>query len=313
MSSIEIEALSKTFSKRKREDVIAVDRLDLTLPSGQVFGFLGPNGAGKTTTIKMMCGLVTPTSGSVRLNGYDIYGQRAEAVRQLGVVLEGTRSVYWRLTAWENLMYFGRLKGLRGSDIKGRAEQLLTELELWDRRNEPVREFSRGMQQKVAVACALIADPPIVLLDEPTLGLDVQSARTLKGWIRRLASERGKTVLLTTHQLDMAQELCDLVAIMNGGRLIADRPVGELLRLFSDEHYRIRLRGDVNGGLADITGLKVEHIEGDTVISGAIADQDRLYGILDKTRDLGFPLIAVERAEPDLEEVFVRLLEDVSQ
>ena len=313
MGSIEIEALSKTFSKRKSEDIVAVDRLDLTLTAGQVFGFLGPNGAGKTTTIKMMCGLVTPSSGSVRLNGYDIESQRSEAMRQLGVVLEGTRSVYWRLTAWENLMYFGRLKGLRGKEIKGTAEWLLTELELWDRRDEPVREYSRGMQQKVAVACALIADPPIVLLDEPTLGLDVQSARTLKGWIRRLASEQGKTVLLTTHQLDMAQELCDRVAIINNGRLVADRPVRELLRLFSDEHYRIRLRGVVNGGLADTTRLKVERVEGDTVISGAIVDQDMLYDILAKTRDLGFPLVSVERAEPDLEEVFVRLLEDASQ
>jgi ABC-2 type transport system ATP-binding protein len=310
LGSIEIETLSKTFSKRKSEDVVAVDRLDLTLAAGQVFGFLGPNGAGKTTTIKMTCGLVTPTSGSVRLNGYDIDSQRSEAMRQLGVVLEGTRSVYWRLTAWENLMYFGRLKGLRGREIKATAEWLLTELELWDRRNEPVREYSRGMQQKVAVARALIADPPIVLLDEPTLGLDVQSARTLKDWIRRLASERGKTVLLTTHQLDMAQELCDRVAIMNNGRLVADRPVGELLRLFSDEHYRIRFRGDVNVRLADVTGLKVEHIEDDTVISGAIADQDRLYDILDKTRSFGFPLVSVERAEPDLEEVFVKLLGD---
>ena len=204
MYAIEIESLSKTYNKGKRAQVRAVQVLSFAVLAGQVFGFLGPNGAGKTTTIKMLCGLVTPTSGTARLNGYDVARQRGEAMRQFGVVLEGTRSVYRRLSAWENLQYFGRLKGRRGRGLKSRAEWLLGELDLWERRKEQVRELSRGMQQKVAIACALIADPPIVLLDEPTLGLDVQSARTVKTWIRRLASEQGKTVLLTTHQLDMA-------------------------------------------------------------------------------------------------------------
>ena len=209
MYAIEMISLSKTYPKRKGPPVQAVVDLSLAIPPGQVFGFLGPNGAGKTTTIKMMCGLVTPTTGVARLNGYDVSTRRGDAMRQVGVVLEGTRSVYWRMSAWENLMYSGRLKGRRGKELKARAEWLLEELDLWDRRKDTVREFSRGMQQKVSIACALVADPPIVLLDEPTLGLDVQSARTVKEWIRRLASEQGKTVLLTTHQLDMAQELCD--------------------------------------------------------------------------------------------------------
>ena len=232
MFAIEIDSLSKTYNKGKRAQVRAVQDLSFAVPAGQVFGFLGPNGAGKTTTIKMLCGLVTPTSGTARLNGYDVARRRGEAMRQFGVVLEGTRSVYWRLSAWENLQYFGRLKGRRGRDLKSRAEWLLGELDLWERRKEQVRELSRGMQQKVAIACALIADPPIVLLDEPTLGLDVQSARTVKTRIRRLASEQGKTVLLTTHQLDMAQELCNRVAIINEGRLVADRSMGDLLGLF---------------------------------------------------------------------------------
>ena len=167
------------------------------------------------------------------------------------------------------------------------------------------------MQQKVAIACALIADPPIVLLDEPTLGLDVQSARTVKGWIRRLASEQGKTVLLTTHQLDMAQELCDRVAIMNEGRLVADRPVSELLRLFGDDHYRIRFGGSLNGALDALGGLDVTESNGETVITGAISDQERLHVILEQARKTGIPLLSVQRGEPDLEHVFVRLLEEV--
>src|SRR5260370_30921752 len=133
--------------------------------------------------------------------------ERSHAVRQLGAVLEGSRNVYWPLTGWQNLMYFGRLKGLRGHEIKPRAEQLLADLGLWDRRNETVGSYSRGMQQKVAIAAALITDPPIILLDEPTIGLDVEAARTVRDSIAHLAADEGKTTVLTTHQLGLAQEL----------------------------------------------------------------------------------------------------------
>lgn len=143
----------------------------------------------------------------MRVNGHDVWRQRSAAVRQIGAVLEGTRNVHWPLSAWDNLIYFGHLKGMWGKKLAARAEQLLRRLALWDRRGDLVRTFSRGMQQKVAIACALTAAPPIVLLDEPTLGLDVQAARTVKDLVGRLAREQGKTVVLTTHQLDMAQEL----------------------------------------------------------------------------------------------------------
>src|SRR6266508_69921 len=153
----------------------------------EVAGLLGPNGAGKTTIIKMICGLILPSAGTIRLNRYDVARQRAAAVRQIGAVLEGSRNVYWPLSAWQNLLYFGRLKGLRAAEIKPRAERLLTDLDLWDRRDETVGSFSRGMQQTVAIAAALITDPPIILLDEPTLGLDVEAARTVREWIAHLA------------------------------------------------------------------------------------------------------------------------------
>ena len=139
----------------------------------------------------MICGLVIPTTGRVRVNGYDVARERSMAMRQIGAVLEGTRNVYWRLSAWENLMYFGRLKGYRGKALSDHAEQLLRGLDLWERRNDRVRMFSRGMQQKVAIACALVANPPIILLDEPTLGLDVQASRTVRDWIAKLAREQG--------------------------------------------------------------------------------------------------------------------------
>ena len=312
--AISIAHLGKTYQRRKAEPVVAVDDLNLEVPRGQVLGFLGANGAGKTTTIKMMCALIVPDHGEVRLNGFDVHRKRGQAMRQIGAVLEGTRNIYWRLSAWNNLIYYARLKGVSGRAVDARARRLLTELELWERKDQPVGEFSRGMQQKVAIACALIADPPIVLLDEPTLGLDVQASRTVKHWIGRLAKEEGKTVVLTTHQLDMAEELCDRVAIMRTGKLIADQPTAALLQLFQGDHYQIQLdaalESDHLAELAPRLGrLRVLHANGHTTLSGPIADQDELMAVIGALHASGAPLLRVEKAEPTLEEVFVRLME----
>ena len=310
-AAIEIESLSKVFRSRGGNEVEAVRRLDLTVEPGQVFGFLGSNGAGKTTTLKMACGLVMPTTGTVRLNGYDVGRQRGPAMRQIGAVLEGTRNVYWRMSAWQNLLYFGRIKGVSSSKVlKARAEQLLRELDLWERRKDPVGEYSRGMQQKVAIAAALIADPPIVLLDEPTLGLDVQASRTVQDWIVQLAEERGKTVVLTTHQLDMAESLCDRVAIMSHGRLLAHRPTGELLDLFRREFYQVRLRGLVEAEKSGaFPGFTASRENGHTILSGEVGGELSVFELVDRARVAGMDLISVSPAEPNLEEIFVELIE----
>jgi ABC-2 type transport system ATP-binding protein len=256
--AIEVSGLAKSYRRRGKPPIHAVRPLDLTVPRGQIFGFLGPNGAGKTTTIKMLCGLITPDGGSVRLNGFDVRRQRGDAMRQFGAVLEGTRNVYWRLTAWQNLTYFAGIKGCDPAAARPRAAWLLTELGLWERRHDTVQTFSRGMQQKVAIACALVADPPIVLLDEPTLGLDVHSARTVREWVVKLAREQGRTVVLTTHQLDMAQEVCDRVAIMRDGALIANQPTRELLASF-------RAGAAVDPTLEEVFVRLIEDQQADTV------------------------------------------------
>jgi ABC-2 type transport system ATP-binding protein len=311
--AIEITALSKVYARGDGTSLRAVDDLSLSVPAGQVVAFLGPNGAGKTTTIKMMGGLVTPTSGRARLNGWDVGRERAMAVRQIGAVLEGARNVYWALTAWQNLLYFGRLKGLSRSSIAPRADQLLRSLDLWERRNQTVGELSRGMQQKVAIAAALIADPPILLLDEPTLGLDVQTARIVKDWLVRIAHEQGKTILLTTHQLALAQEVSDRVAIINHGHLLADLPVRELLKRFSQDLYEIRLGGPLdptNGVGGWLDGFAVTSAERESRIRGPIPDQARLYDVIEQLRARHLPLIAVEPVEPSLEDVFFQLLQE---
>lgn len=309
--AIKIEHLCKSYRQRHNNIIHAVQDLSLSIPKGQILGFLGANGAGKTTTIKMICGLVIPTSGSIQVNGYDLAREHSLVMRQIGAVLEGTRNVYWRLTPWQNLRYFGHLKGQRGKELKMRAEQLLRELDLWERRDDPIRMFSRGMQQKVAIACALIADPPIILLDEPTLGLDIQAAHTVKEWINRLAREQGKTVVLTTHQLDMAQELCDYVAIMRKGQLITHLPLENLLQHFRQERYQIRIKGLIpTGQKGRFAPLKIAVDGGETTLAGEVAGQEQLQSILGLLHALQLPLLSVERCEPDLEEVFIRLMEE---
>ncbi len=309
--AIAIESLTKVYGGAHGRSVKAVDGLTLSVPAGQVFGLLGPNGAGKTTTIKLLCGLVTATAGSIRLNGYDVRRERSQAVLQLGAVLEGGRNVYWSLSAWQNLLYFGRLKGLQGEAIKPRAERLLHDLGLWQVRHSQVGGFSRGMQQKVAVAAALITDPPILLLDEPTIGLDVEAARTVKDWIASLASEHGKTVVLTTHQLDMAQELSDRVAIMRDGRIVADLPVRELLTRFQEDRYQIVLgpRSNVSGvQLPDGTTVAIQ--EGSTVLTSPALGDHNLYSLLARLGEAGLQLRSVSPIEPDLEDVFLQVVRE---
>lgn len=308
--AIELIGLTKTY-RRGKERLAAVDAVTLEVPKGEVIGLLGPNGAGKTTTIKMMATLIDPTSGTAKLNGFDVTRQRAGAVRQIGAVLEGSRNVYWSMSAWENLMYFGRLKGLRGAEIKPRAKWLLTELGLWDRRRETVGTFSRGMQQKVAVAVALITDPPIVLLDEPTIGLDVEAARTVKDWIVHLAEDTGKTVVLTTHQLEVAQELSDRIAVIKGGQIIADLPTGELLASYAEDQFQIEVAGPLHGLRASLPPGAQAGPDGEVtkvILPGA--HSATVYRFLEQLSDAGMPLISVTKIQPDLEEIFIRLIQN---
>jgi ABC-2 type transport system ATP-binding protein len=310
LPAIDIASLTKVYERGEGARLTAVDVVSLTVPRGQVFGLLGPNGAGKTTTIKMLCGLVTPTSGTAQVNGYDVARQRSLAVRQLGAVLEGARNVYWSLSAWQNLMYFGRLKGLPGRMIAPRAEWLLRELELWERRHQTVGGFSRGMQQKVAIAAAMIADPPILLLDEPTIGLDVQAARTVRGWITKVAREQGKTIVLTTHQLALAQELSDRVAIIRQGRIVADLPTADLLARFRQDLYEIRLSGRSEAVPRLPEGFTVETDDDGVTLRGPVPDHERLYALIEQLGARNLPLASIKPVEPSLEDVFVRLIEE---
>lgn len=306
---LDAQGLTKVFGSGDAE-LRAVDGVDVVVHAGEVLALLGPNGAGKTTTIKMVAGLVTPTAGSVTILGEDLGRHRGRAVRHLGAVLEGGRNVYWALSAWQNLVYFGRLRGLRRAVIAPRAEWLLRDLDLWERRHEPVGGFSRGMQQKVAIAAALVSDPALLLLDEPTIGLDVAAARTVKDWVRHLAAEQHKAVVLTTHQLTVAEELSHRVAVINHGRIIADRPVTVLLDEFREDRYRIDVAVPADrvppSVLYDIRRTNTD--DGGGRASLMVADGDTLQKALEMLVRQRVPLVSVTPVQPNLEEVFVRLV-----
>jgi len=217
MSEIAIctENLTRDF-----DTVRAVDSLSLEVPQGTVFGFLGPNGSGKTTTIRLLLGLLKPTSGRAEVLGFDTRTQADSIRERTGALLEHN-GLYERLSAEDNLEFYGRIYRLPKAERQARIKELLTDLELWERRSELVKGWSKGMKQKLAVARALLHSPPMIFLDEPTAGLDPIAAAALREDLASLGTREGVTVFLTTHNLSEAEKLCGLVGVIRQGKLIA--------------------------------------------------------------------------------------------
>jgi len=219
-------AIATEFLTRRFGDLLAVDRINLTVEAGQFFGFLGPNGAGKSTTIKMLTGLLAPTSGRIRLLGLDLEQQPIEVKRQIGVVPEGL-ALFDRLTASEYLNFVGRMYGLDRRTAAERAAELLNFMQLADRPKSLIVDFSAGMKKKLALAAAVIHGPKILFLDEPFEGVDAIAAGSLKAMLHRM-TDRGATIFLTSHVLEIVERLCSHVAIIHKGALVAQGSLEEL-------------------------------------------------------------------------------------
>jgi ABC-2 type transport system ATP-binding protein len=220
------ETLIETRNLVKRYgDKVAVNNVSFDVHAGEIFGFLGPNGAGKTTTIKMIIGLLQPTSGSVKVAGYDIQGQPLQAKAASGYVPD-TPNLYAKLTGRELLLFVGDLYNLDRKQIVHRIDELLRMFELTAVADDTIDSYSHGMQQKASLAAALVHDPRVLVLDEPTVGLDPKSARLIKDILRQLA-ERGAAVMLSTHILEIAERMCDRIGIISKGDLVAMGRSGE--------------------------------------------------------------------------------------
>ena len=299
--------LRKSYGRRKRR-FEAVRGVSLCIQAGEVLAFLGPNGAGKTTTIKMIAGLIRPDAGWVKIAGADPH-QQPQALKGVGAVLEGNRNLYWRLTPLENLEYFGVLRQMPRKAARARGEQLLEAFGLIDKRNEAVQKLSRGMQQKIAIAVALIHYPSLLLLDEPTLGLDVEAGETVKQLVRQVAAE-GCAILLTTHQLNVAEELSDRVAVIRSGQIVAEQPTAALIKQFSDSAaYEIEIDGALDEPTkvslaamgATVSGSCIRYAS-EANATGAHADIYKLLNLL-----APLPLVEVRQNRADLTDVFLQL------
>jgi ABC-2 type transport system ATP-binding protein len=236
MNAIETQGLTRSFGQLR-----AVDDLTLAIPAGSVFGFLGPNGAGKTTTVRMLAALIAPTGGMATVVGHRL-GEEDQAIRRAVGILTETPGLYEKLSAFQNLVFFARLYDVPRAQAESQAGRYLRMLGLWERRDDRVGGFSKGMRQKLAIARALLHEPALVFLDEPTAGLDPEAARTVRDFIKELRAE-GRTIFLTTHNLPEADELCDLIAVFRGRLLRLDTPANLRAGLFGHGTL-LRLAGD---------------------------------------------------------------------
>ena len=304
----------------KNNVTVALNKLNLKIRSGELFGLLGPNGSGKTTTIKCLSTILIPDEGTARVNGFDVQKETAMVRASLGMVVGGERTLYWKLTARDNLMYFASLYKMPKKQAKLRIEELLDMFKLSDRADERLEDYSTGMRQKIAIARALLHDPPILLLDEPTLGLDPRFARQLRKQIKELSEKHGKTVLLTTHYMDEADKLCDRVAFINNGRVVAVDTPNRLKAMVKEKEVLevavytppTDIEEKVRSVLPDaevvklIQGNEVEGNPSRLKIIGGTAE-DSVGAVIDVLRKRDVRIGCINVCVPTLEDVFIKL------
>jgi ABC-2 type transport system ATP-binding protein len=299
------------------DGVTAVDDVSFDVDRGSVVGLLGPNGAGKTTIIKSILGLILPTDGRVVIDGVDVHADTKRAYRHVGAMLEGARNVYWRLTVRENLQFFAALAGQRPAATRDRHDELLERFGLADKADTPVRELSRGMKGKVSLACTLARDVDVVFLDEPTLGLDVESSLELRAELRTLADETGTTVLLSSHDMDVIEDVCDRVIIMSDGHVVADDTLDNLLDLFRTQSYSVQVAGEIPPEPRQDLERRFDAADferrGDRERFVVSVTGDEFYELTDFLRANDHHLVSITSIEPDLEEVFLSITDDTEE
>jgi len=307
--ALAVEGLSKQFG-RGDDTVLAVDDVSLTVDRGSVVGLLGPNGAGKTTLIRCLLGIVLPDAGSVRLFGTDMAKHPRAAYADVDAMLEGARNDYWRLTVRENLRYFATVGGVDPDSVTRGHERLLDRFDLGAKADTPVRDLSRGMKQKVSLASVLAGGAELVFLDEPTLGLDVESSRTLRRELRRLVREEELTIVLSSHDMAVIEAVCDRVVMMADGRIVADDTVGALVSGAGRDAVRVTSRDiddHVRATLRERFDVRVvDSADGPTTIEVTAAGE-RLYDLMDVLRRAGVTVEEIRTVRPGLEEVFVEM------
>ncbi len=307
--AIKTENLGRDFAS-----IRALDDLSIEVPTGSVFGFLGPNGAGKTTTIRLLLGLLEPTHGRAQVVGFDTVRQADEIRTRSGALLEHN-GLYERLSAENNLEFYGRVWRIPASERQARIRELLTNLELWKRRKEPVANWSRGMKQKLAMARALFHRPTLLFLDEPTAGLDPSAAARLRDDLEKLVEIEGVTVFLNTHNLAEAERLCQQIGIIRGGKLVANGSPNELRARAGNPHLEIMGKGFTSDAIQELRRRKEVvsaelHNNSLTIQLREAGETAPLVSILVRS---GVQVEEVIKAQSSLEEVFLSLVNEGEQ
>jgi ABC-2 type transport system ATP-binding protein len=312
--AVKTEQLRRVYKTKKRE-TIALDRVDLEIQTGEIFGLLGPNGAGKTTVIKILTTLLAPTDGRAWVAGVDVAQNPWEVRRHISMVSGGESSGYGLLTVEENLWMFTQFYGIDGKTARTRIREMLEIVGLADRAKTKIFHLSTGMRQKMNFVRGFLTDPQILFLDEPTLGLDVQTSHTLRGFIKDWVRKRpDRTVLLTTHYMQEAEELCDRVAIIHDGRILAcDTPGNLKKRLQREVVFRLQVTAiaDPERLFQDLRGVqRFSHAEvnGHTELHLILEDENALPPILTAIQQSHSELISLEKLDPTLEDVFISLV-----
>ena len=312
--AVKTEQLSRVYKTKKRE-TIALDRVDLEIPTGELFGLLGPNGAGKTTLIKILTTLLAPSGGRAWVAGIDVAQNPWEVRRHISMVSGGESSGYGLLTVEENLWMFTQFYGIDRKTAKTRIREMLEIVGLTDRAKTKIYHLSTGMRQKMNFVRGFLTNPQILFLDEPTLGLDVQTSHTLRAFIKDWVGKRlDKTVLLTTHYMHEAEELCNRVAIIHDGRILAcDTPGNLKTRLQREVVFRLQVTAIANPErlFQDLRGVqRFSHAEvnGHTELNFILEDENALPPILTTIQQCHGELISLEKRAPTLEDVFISLV-----
>ncbi len=306
-SAVDVREIGRVFTPRKREPVAALDAVSLAIPSGEIHGLLGPNGAGKTTLVKILSTVLLPTSGSAFVCGHDVVAETRLVRPLIGIVFGGERGLYTRLTARQNLEYWGALYRLSNAEIKSRSTELLARVGLTDRADQRAEEFSRGMKQRLHLARGLMGDAKVLFLDEPTTGMDPIAAREFRRLVLDLKGE-GRTILLTTHDMVEAEAVCDRVTLIDRGRILATetpRSLGTLISRFQ--------RIDVEDAPADVLA-EIERMPGVSSVASQedgsvrieVNEEGATSHVLRRLVDAG--VTDVRTSLPSLEEVYLQTI-----
>ena len=303
---VEIKNLGKKFGEK-----YAIKDLTFSINKGEIFGLIGPNGAGKTTTIRILCCLISPTEGSARIGNIDVSDQKeTQKIRKIIGYVPDNVGLYEQLSAYENLLFYGKLYDYPERELETNIEKYLRIVDLWDERNKPVGTYSKGMKQKVALARALVHEPSLLILDEPTANLDPESSKNIRDLILDLKKE-GRTILFNTHNLDEAQRICDRVGILKTTIRAIDTPNNLKEKYGSEKLIVVRIDGVVESiiDLLKNSGFSVLINNGNDLTIESTGNNDENQAIIDVVNKAGGKIKSINEVTSSLEDVYIRLVE----